>query len=435
MMNQTEKEQLSQQILEKLKAAGADEYECTVTNSTLTEFSCASDRISMIRTSFNEGLSIKVVKDQKKGVFSTNVLDESNLDAAIETVMQSAASATPDEANGVCDEPAQQSFECGVFEPDKQSLYTNLDHFIQQTKQDYPHISFDSISADHLFTDVLYQNSNGTRLQSKRGLYSFNAMFMGVEEKSTSSFNSAGAVFTDPNVPFMQMAGTAQILDQTQRQIHTINPGKTATADIIVSPQCMDDLLELVEGNFLSDNVLINATSLFRDKINQPVAAPQVTIWCRPRSEQIVDGYFFTSDGYVAEDMPLIENGILKNFTLSRYGAKRTGLQRSKNYGGCYVMQPGQTDLEEMIQSTSYGILLNRISGGSPGVDGDLSGVMKNSFLIENGKITGALSETMFSANLAQMLQNVRQISKQTLCDGCFVLPWVKIGGITVSGK
>ena len=56
-------------------------------------------------------------------------------------------------------------------------------------------------------------------------------------------------------------------------------------------------------------------------------------------------------------------------------------------------------------------------------------------FLIENGKITGALSETMFSANLAQMLQNVRQISKQTLCDGCFVLPWVKIGGITVSGK
>ena len=98
-------------------------------------------------------------------------------------------------------------------------------------------------------------------------------------------------------------------------------------------------------------------------------------------------------------------------------------------------MQPGQTDLEEMIQSTSYGILLNRISGGSPGVDGDLSGVMKNSFLIENGKITGALSETMFSANLAQMLQNVRQISKQTLCDGCFVLPWVKIGGITVSGK
>ena len=81
------------------------------------------------------------------------------------------------------------------------------------------------------------------------------------------------------------------------------------------------------------------------------------------------------------------------------------------------------------------GILVCRLSGGQPASNGDFSGVAKNSFLIENGKITKPVLETMISGNLAEMLNNVIDISKETAMDGSTVYPWVAFDGVTVSGK
>ena len=65
----------------------------------------------------------------------------------------------------------------------------------------------------------------------------------------------------------------------------------------------------------------------------------------------------------------------------------------------------------------------------------DLSGVAKNSFLIENGKVTKALSEVMISGNLADMLRDVVAVSRERECSGYWLLPWVRVRGVTISGK
>ena len=76
-----------------------------------------------------------------------------------------------------------------------------------------------------------------------------------------------------------------------------------------------------------------------------------------------------------------------------------------------------------------------RFSGGDPAVGGDFSGVAKNSFLIENGKLANALSETMISGCVADMLLNIRGISSDLLQDGAASLPFIAFDGVTVSGK
>ena len=70
-----------------------------------------------------------------------------------------------------------------------------------------------------------------------------------------------------------------------------------------------------------------------------------------------------------------------------------------------------------------------------PSVNGDFSGVAKNSFLIEHGKVKAPISETMISGNLADMLNNVIAVSADTVCDGVSILPWIAFDGITISGK
>lgn len=426
---------IAENIIKKLHDAGADECECRVTDNQVTELYYESGKISMMRTNINTGIAIKAIKDKKKSVVSLNATDSESIEKAITQVMQATYSATPDEANGISDQKIIKEHQAGIFEADKDAMYTNMDTFLKEVKQRYPKISFDSISAEHLLSDNIYLNSNGTQLSDKKGMYSFGAMFMAVEDNITSSFNSVETMFYDINKPFLTLPGTKQTLWETEQQIRTISLPEKTEMDVIIAPNCLEEILSSLEDNFLSDDVLINGTSLFKDKIGCPVAQDKVNLYCKPLDKDIVNGYVFTQDGYIAENMPLIEHGILKNFVLSRYGAKRTGLPRSQNYGGCYVMEPGDISLEKMIECTRNGVLLNRLSGGTPGVDGDISGVIKNSFLIQDGKISNALSETMLSANLVKMLTNIKQISAETLCDGSFKLPWVKFGGITISGK
>ncbi|MCR4903415.1 MAG: hypothetical protein K6A23_11205 [Butyrivibrio sp.] len=74
-------------------------------------------------------------------------------------------------------------------------------------------------------------------------------------------------------------------------------------------------------------------------------------------------------------------------------------------------------------------------SGGEPGTNGEFSGVAKNSFLIENGKITKALTETMINGNLGKMFENIREVSKEQICFGFGVIPYIAFDGIIISGK
>ena len=56
-------------------------------------------------------------------------------------------------------------------------------------------------------------------------------------------------------------------------------------------------------------------------------------------------------------------------------------------------------------------------------------------FLIENGKITCALSETMISACVPDMLNNIRDISCDVLQDGSLSVPYIAFDGVTISGQ
>ena len=142
-----------------------------------------------------------------------------------------------------------------------------------------------------------------------------------------------------------------------------------------------------------------------------------------------------TADGYRSENFDVIKNGVLNSFCLSEYGARKTGLARAKSTSGCIAVAPGKESFADMLKKIDRGILVCRFSGGEPANNGDFSGVAKNSFLIENGRLTDALTETMISGNFADMLMHIEAISADTVSDGSSVLPYVAFGNVTVSGK
>jgi PmbA protein len=54
---------------------------------------------------------------------------------------------------------------------------------------------------------------------------------------------------------------------------------------------------------------------------------------------------------------------------------------------------------------------------------------------VENGRIVGAVTETMINGNLEGVFKNVVAVSREQVCDGSSVLPYLACSGIVISGK
>ena len=114
------------------------------------------------------------------------------------------------------------------------------------------------------------------------------------------------------------------------------------------------------------------------------------------------------------------------------YTSQKTGIDRRKSVGGYFTVEAGDTSFEDILSSIEEGILINRYSGGNAGASGELSGIAKNSFYIKNGKIAGAARETVISANLSDMLMNIKAISKEKVNDGGSELPYIAFDNVTI---
>jgi len=422
-------------ILAEVKAIGADEGETWVSRSALTEVYYELGKVSMVRTVFTDKVSLKLLKDKRKGSTTLNSFAPEDIRLAVQEAWQAAQSAAPDEAEGIAELQQNLSFSAGEEQPDLEAMYGQLDQLLKDVRQDFPKISFDSIGIEHHFGEKLYANTNGVRLSDRRGYYQLSNMFMAKEEGKTSSFNYFATVYENPSDRVCDENRVRRLLDESQRQIVTEQFEGSFAGDVVITPGCLTDILYYVADTYLEDGALISGTSPWKDKIGEQVASPLINFELVAEHPNLPGVSPLSGDGYVAENMPLIEKGVLKNFSLSRYGAARTGLPRSKNSEGTYVLGNGDTSLEEVIARVEKGILMGRFSGGNPGPAGDLSGVAKNSFLIENGRITKALSEVMISGNLADMLQNTVAVSQERESSGYWLLPWIRVNGVTISGK
>ena len=299
----------------------------------------------------------------------------------------------------------------------------------------YPKILMEQMIVSHKEISSVHANTNGVCFSEHCGQYEISLMFSAHEGELASSFFGSGVITDTLDKPFIECGSVAKDLEDVEKQITTIGVAEKFDGVMVLTPGCLGSFLYYALGNFASDSCLLEGTSPWKDKLGEKVADEAITVSVSPLDERIVCGEHVTSDGYAAENYDLIRDGVLMNFMTSLYVSNKMGVRRAANSSGSMVMKKGTKKLEDIIASIEKGIVVGRFSGGNPSSNGDFSGVAKNSFLIENGKIVGALSETMISGNLAEMMKNVYAISDSEVCDGNSVLPYAAFRGITVSGK
>ena len=93
--------QIEADLKNEIKTSDADCGEVCVIKTQTTEVYYESGKVSMIRTNENISANVKVIKDNKKGIVSTNdISTEEAKKKIVSDALESAASAPEDDANG-----------------------------------------------------------------------------------------------------------------------------------------------------------------------------------------------------------------------------------------------------------------------------------------------------------------------------------------------
>ncbi|MDR0465003.1 MAG: hypothetical protein LBG94_07825 [Treponema sp.] len=428
------RQEIAAYVLDSLKKAGADKAACWVSSEQKDEFNVEANKFTLMRTLFNDELILKVIKENKKGLTKINKLDKPSIDKAVEDCVSLASSALPEPAEDIAEKIDNKSFDQSIGGSDMDKLFSRTKEFLEQLKDEHPKIVLEGMATDFNSGKSVYLNSNGVEFNTNTEYYQIQTMFSARDGERSSSFNGYAARLDSLSKPVMDLDMHRALLSDSVQSLDPRMVEEKFTGKIIVTPACDDMIWQTIIGCFLSEMSLIDGTSRWKDALGTKVADSGLTFRASPLSPKIVAGERFTPDGYESKDADFIRNGTLKSFALSLYGSRKTGKPRALNSAaGNIEVEPGNTPLDEMIKGTDRGILLNRFSGGMPGPSGDISGVAKNSFLIENGKIAGALKETMVSFNIIDILQKI-DISREISCNGISILPWCCFGGVTISG-
>ena len=153
----------------------------------------------------------------------------------------------------------------------------------------------------------------------------------------------------------------------------------------------------------------------------------------------------FDGEGLPTQRTLVVEGGVLRNYLLNTYTARKLGMQSTHNAArglagtpgigaGNLYLEPGTLAPEEIIAAIPQGLYVTSLMGqGVNVVTGDYSRGATGLW-IENGELTHAVEEVTIAGNLAEMLRNVTAIGNDMVFRSSVASPTLRIDGMTLAG-
>ena len=196
----------------------------------------------------------------------------------------------------------------------------------------------------------------------------------------------------------------------------------------------------------------VNGSSVYRKssflagKLGEKVASDCLTLI----DDSTLPGLFgsspFDDEGVPSRRTTVIENGILKNYLLNCYTARKLGLKTTGNASrgiagnagvghGNLFLEKGTRTPEDLIRGVKAGLYVTELIGHGVNVlTGDYSRGAAGIW-IENGELTYPVSEVTIAGNLRDMLLGLEAVGSDLEFRGSIASPTLLIREMTLSGQ
>ncbi len=205
---------------------------------------------------------------------------------------------------------------------------------------------------------------------------------------------------------------------------------------VVFEPPMTANLLSFL-FNCINGNSIYLKQSFLAGKLGEKIGNDLVTV--------IDDGLIpgaagtkpFDGEGVPIRKTVVIENGLLKNYLMDTYSARKLNMKSTGNASGAnnFYLVPGESTPEEIVKTVKKGLLLTGTIGfGLVPSTGDISRGAYGIW-IENGELSYPVAEITISGNLGNILNSIELIGNDLKFRDRITGPTIKIAEMTVGGK
>ncbi len=422
MLEQNQAQDLCQQVL---KRCGKDPAEVVLVykKQALTRF--ANNAIHQNVAEHNLTIYLRLLLGKRLGMASTNQHDPTALDGLVSHARTN-AEASPENPNypGLTEPANISSIDCfdhptAVYAPEKRADQVGIICRLADEK---------GLNASGAFTTgingLTYANTQDVFAHHTITEADFQTVVMAEDSSGRAQASASQVSEIDP-----ESIG----LEAIHKAINGRNPRNIEVGEfpVILDPYVTDDLLDMLNMNGMGGQTVLDGRSWMNDRLEEQAMSPLVSIWDDGLNSQGMP-MPFDSEGVPKQRVDIVSKGVVKSpvydrYTASKAGATSTGhalppyfppFMRSIGPVGLNLfMAPGDSSLDDMIQSTKRGLYITRFwyTRLVHPRDCIVTGMTRDGvFMVENGEIAYPVKNLRFTQSYVQALANAETIGGET---------------------
>lgn len=193
-------------------------------------------------------------------------------------------------------------------------------------------------------------------------------------------------------------------------------------------------------GSFVaaaSGGSLYRKSSFLLDALGKQVFSRGVTIEERPHERRALASTPFDDEGVATRKRAIVDKGVLKEYFLGSYSARKLGLRSTGSAGGAHnlVLSSDGPDLAGMLKDMRRGFLVTEMLGhGTNLLTGDYSRGAAG-YWVENGEIVHPVEEVTVAGNLKDMYRGIARVGSDTVVRGAYRCGSILVDNMTIAGN
>jgi PmbA protein len=443
--------ELAQGVVKRALAAGATDAECTIAEGDEFSANVRMREVESLKEAGSRGAGLRILIGRKTGSSYTSDFSPEGIALLLKSAIELADVTTEDPHAGLPepDELGSVAGDLRLYSPDVEKLETPLR--IETARR---------AEAAALEADPRIVNSEGASFDSHVGRHIFaNSRGFAGEYRSSHCSVSVAPVARDGDSmerdhwytlargfdalePPEQVGRTA-----AQRALRRLHPVKVETqrVPVVFEPGAartlLDNLFDAVHGMSIYRH-----ESFLAGKLGEKVASESVTVVDDGTLPGLFGASPFDDEGVPSRRTVVIDRGVLKNYLLNTYAARKLDMKTTGNASrglagnagighGNFFVEAGVQTPERILAGVSNGFYVTELMGfGVNIVTGDYSRGAAGLW-IRGGELAFAVSEVTIAGNLKEMLLGLEAIGSDLEFRGSMAAPTLKIGEMTVGGK
>ncbi len=159
----------------------------------------------------------------------------------------------------------------------------------------------------------------------------------------------------------------------------------------------------------ISGGNLYKKNTFLLDALDKKIFPDWMQIYEKPHLLSGLGSASFDAEGVPTRDNVFVKDGVLSQYVLNTYSARKLGLQTTANAGGVFnlTVDANAGMLDDLLKKMDKGLFITELMGQGVNIlTGDYSRGASG-FWVENGKIQFPVEEITIAGNLLQMFANI----------------------------